>query len=112
MVGRVWGARSASAMASAGGNVSGTPSRDAVLSGLHPARDMQQEHTMATQQISFLIPPYGTATLTLPELLTPDAFARLDAAIDQALGEPRHEREDAAQDPGSIEFNSWLIQRQ
>ena len=32
---------------------------------------------MATQQISFLIPPYGTATLNLPELLTPDAFARL-----------------------------------
>jgi hypothetical protein len=34
---------------------------------------------MATQQISFLIPPYGTATLSLPELLTPDAFARLDS---------------------------------
>jgi hypothetical protein len=67
---------------------------------------------MATQQISFLIPPYGTATLTLPELLTPDAFARLDSAIDQALTEPRLALGDAAPDPGSIEYDSWLIQQQ
>ena len=67
---------------------------------------------MTTQQISFLIPPYGTATLTLPDLLTPDAFARLDSAIDHALAEPRREPGDAAPDPGSIEFDSWLIQRQ
>ena len=67
---------------------------------------------MATQQLTFLIPPYGTATLTLPALLTPEAFARLDSAIDQVLGEPRQNPDDiAAPDPGSIEMDSWLIQR-
>jgi hypothetical protein len=67
---------------------------------------------MTTQQISFLIPPYGTATLTLPELLTPDAFARLDSAIDQALAEPHQAPGDAAPDLGSIEYDSWLIPQQ
>lgn len=68
---------------------------------------------MATQQMTFLIPPYGTATLTLPELLTPEAFARLESAIGGVLGEPRqHLGDTAAPDPGSIEFDSWLIQRQ
>lgn len=64
---------------------------------------------MATQQMTFLIPPYGTATLTLPELMTPEAFARLDSAIGRALGEPRQDLGDAtAPDPGSIEFDSWF----
>jgi hypothetical protein len=67
---------------------------------------------MTTQQISILIPPYGTATLTLPTMLTPDAFARLDAAIDRALGDPCQAHGDAPPDPGSIEFDSWVIQRQ
>jgi hypothetical protein len=56
--------------------------------------------------------PYGTATLTLPELLTPDAFARLDSAIDQALAEPHQALGDAAPDLGSIEYDSWLIRQQ
>lgn len=69
---------------------------------------------MATQQMTFLIPPYGTATLSLPELLTPEAFARLESAIGSMLAEPRQHRDDTAtgQDPGSIEFDSWVIQRQ
>jgi len=67
---------------------------------------------MTTQQISILIPPYGTATLTLPAMLTPDAFARLDSAIDQALVEPRQTLGHGAKDPGSIEFDSWVIPRQ
>jgi hypothetical protein len=67
---------------------------------------------MTTQQITFLLPPHGTATLTLPQLLTPDAFARLDSAIAEALREPcRNGSADAASDPGAIEFDSWLIQR-
>jgi hypothetical protein len=65
---------------------------------------------MTTQQITFLIPPYGTATLTLPELLTPDAFARLDSAIGEALREPRRSGgADATSDPGALEFDSWLV---
>lgn len=67
---------------------------------------------MTTQQIFILIPPYGTATLTLPAMLTPDAFARLDSAIDHALAEPSQALGDAAPDPGSIEYDSWLIRPQ
>jgi hypothetical protein len=48
--------------------------------------------------------------LTLPKLLTPDAFARLDSAIGDGLREPcRNGIADAANDPGAIEFDSWLI---
>ena len=64
---------------------------------------------MTTQQITFLLPPYGTATLTLPKLLTPDAFARLDSAIGDGLREPCRNGIDAVNDPGAIEFDSWLI---
>ncbi len=66
---------------------------------------------MNTQRISILIPPYGTATLTLPELLTTDAFARLDAAVDQALGNLRPAPAEVATDPGAIEYDSWRLQR-
>jgi hypothetical protein len=80
------------------------------FSGLLLTRATQQECSMTTQQITFSIPPYGTATLTLPELLTPDAFARLDSAIGDALRGPcRDGNTDAANDPGAIEFDSWLI---
>lgn len=65
---------------------------------------------MTTQQMSFSIPPYGTATLTLPEQLSPDAFTRLESAIGDALGDPRRALGDhTAKDPGSIEFDSWLV---
>ena len=64
---------------------------------------------MTTQSISILLPPYGSATLTLPEVLTPDAFARLDKAIGDALREPRPAASPAAaRDPAAIEFDSWL----
>ena len=68
---------------------------------------------MTTQQLTFLLPPYGTATLTLPELLTPDAFARLDSAIGNALREPcRDDSTNAANGPAAIEIDSWLIHLQ
>jgi hypothetical protein len=69
---------------------------------------------MTTQQITFLLAPYGTATLSLPERLTPDAFLRLNSAIGQALREPRAAAgcaaAEAATDPGAIEVDSWLVQ--
>ncbi len=64
---------------------------------------------MKTQQITFLIPPDGAATLTLPERLTPDAFDRLEMAINDVLGGPRNFCEPGATDRGSIEFDSWLV---
>ncbi len=65
---------------------------------------------MKMQQITFLLPPYGTATLRLPEILTSDAFARLDSAIAVAMGEPcLGGSANATNDPGAIEFDSWLI---
>lgn len=64
---------------------------------------------MKTQQMTFSIPPYGTATLILPVLLTPDAFASLDSAISRELGEQRRELSGpSADDPGSIECDSWV----
>jgi hypothetical protein len=64
---------------------------------------------MTTQQLTFLLPPYGSATLTLPDRLTPETFTRLEAAIGAALGEPRRDAGAApvARDPGAIEFDSW-----
>ena len=65
---------------------------------------------MTMQQMTFLIPPYWTATLTLPELLTPDAFSRLESAISDTLGDPRRDLGDhTATDPGSVEFDSWSV---
>lgn len=64
---------------------------------------------MTTQQTTFLIPPYGTATLSLPEMLSPDAFNRIVSAIGDALGEPRRDLGDLTADPGAIEFDSWLV---
>ena len=63
---------------------------------------------MTTHQITFLLAPYGSATLRLPERLTPDAFARLDAAVVEALHEPLGDAGAAANGPGAIEFDSWL----
>lgn len=66
---------------------------------------------MTTQQITFLLPPYGSATLTLPELLTPAVFACLDLAIGNALRESCPSGiTDAANNPGAIEVDSWLIE--
>ncbi|MEP7280936.1 MAG: hypothetical protein ABI696_03060 [Rubrivivax sp.] len=67
---------------------------------------------MTTQQITFLLPPYGSASLALPEMLTPETFARLDAAISDALREPhRCGTAEAADDPGAVEFDSWTVHR-
>lgn len=67
---------------------------------------------MMTQQVTFQLPPHGTATLSLPEVLTSDAFARLDAAIGEALRERRLDGSgDAFADPGAVEFDSWLVER-
>jgi hypothetical protein len=63
---------------------------------------------MTTQQTTFLIPPYGSATLTLPGVLTPDAFARLHVAIGEALGGAGSTG--STPDAGAIEFASWFIQ--
>jgi hypothetical protein len=86
------------------------------FSGLLQTRAIQQECSMTTtQEITFLIPPYGTATLTLPERLSPDAYARLDSLIGVALREPCRNgsadtaNTDTANDPGAIEFASWLV---
>jgi hypothetical protein len=72
---------------------------------------------MSTQHISFVLPPYGTATLALPEVLTPEAFARLDAAVGSALQEPSlcgsvHTAHTThpANDPGTLEVASWWRQ--
>lgn len=61
---------------------------------------------MTTQHITIQLPPYGTATLSLPKLMTPDAFMRLDSAIGEALREPGSAN---STDPGAVEYHSWLV---
>jgi len=65
---------------------------------------------MKMQQMTFLLPPYGTATLQFPEVLTAEAFARLDSAIASAMGEPQlHDSTPAAtHDAAAVEVDSWL----
>lgn len=63
---------------------------------------------MNTQQMTFVIPPYGTATLCLPEMLTVDDFTRLTTAVSTALGDvPPDADARIATDPGAVEFDSW-----
>lgn len=61
---------------------------------------------MNTQEIRIQIPPYGTAQLSLPALLSVDRFQRLQAAVGAAVGEPPA-AQSAAADPGAVEFDSW-----
>lgn len=64
---------------------------------------------MNTQEIRFQIPPYGSAQLSLPELLSVDGFQRLQAAVGAiAGGPPKGQAPAAAADPGAVEFDSWL----
>jgi hypothetical protein len=79
------------------------------LSGPLRARNLPTERHMTTQQLTFRIPPSGTATLTLPGQLTPEAFARLESAVGAALDERRPDADPATADPGSIEFDSWRV---
>ncbi|WP_137918135.1 hypothetical protein [Hydrogenophaga sp. 2FB] len=65
---------------------------------------------MTTQQMTFVIPPYGTATLSLPEMLTVDAFSRLTMAVSGALADVSPDADERiATDPGSIEVDSWRV---
>jgi hypothetical protein len=75
--------------------------------GLLKAREFNRSDSMTTQKLTFLVPPYATATLMLPELLTPDAFARLESAVGEALREPRRDGGANANAPGAIEYDSW-----
>ncbi|MBE2263545.1 MAG: hypothetical protein IAE92_12435 [Burkholderiaceae bacterium] len=65
---------------------------------------------MKMQQMTFLLPPYGTATLQFPEVLTSEKFARLESAVASAIREPllHGGASVATDDPGTIEFDSWL----
>lgn len=65
---------------------------------------------MKMQQVTFLLPPYGTATLSLPEVLTTDTFIRLEAAVNDVIGEQAPSVAAKSEtDRGAIEFDSWLV---
>lgn len=63
---------------------------------------------MTMRQTTLSIPDCGAATLTLPEPLTPDSLGHLEVAINRLLCTLRRDlNPDAAEDPGSVEFDSW-----
>ena len=65
---------------------------------------------MTKQQTTLSIPDCAPAALTLPEPLTLESIGRLEAAIASLLRMFRKDlRGDAADDPGSIEVDSWSI---
>ena len=60
------------------------------------------------------IPGGGSATLTLPESMTPAALSRFEAALSSYLRTLRRDLVGAAgdaNDPGAIEYASWAITR-
>ncbi|MBW7833914.1 MAG: hypothetical protein H3C29_11930 [Simplicispira suum] len=65
---------------------------------------------MTTQNVNFQLYPCGSATIALPEVLTSDAFNRLDLAVNDALCQPRRDiSANAAGDPGPIESDACRL---
>ncbi len=60
------------------------------------------------------IPGGGSATLTLPEPMTPAALSHFEAALSSYLRTLRRDlvgAEGDATDPGAIEYASWAIRQ-
>jgi hypothetical protein len=66
---------------------------------------------MTPRQTTFSIPEGGAATLTLPEALTLESMSRLENEFDRMFRMLRSDlRGPATDDPGAVEFDSWIAQ--
>ena len=66
---------------------------------------------MTTQQFTIPLPDDGCATLTLPLNVGADALGPLEQALGSLVRLLRRDlAAPAANDPGVIEFDSWLAQ--
>ena len=80
------------------------------LSRLFQARQLQKDTLMTQQQTTLSIPDCAPATLTLPDPLTLESIGRLEEAIASLFRTVRKDlRGNAADDPGSIEVDSWSV---
>jgi hypothetical protein len=66
---------------------------------------------MTMRQTTLSLPDGARATLTLPDPPSADAIAHLEDAIGSLLRRLRRELgNEAGDDPGAVEFESWLRQ--
>ena len=66
---------------------------------------------MTQPQTTLSIPDCAAATLTLPDPLTMESIGRIERAIGSLFCMFRKDlRNNAADDPGCIEYDSWSIQ--
>jgi hypothetical protein len=71
---------------------------------------LQTETLMTQPQTPLSIPDCAPAMLTLPDPLTLDSISRLEDALASLFRTLRKDlRGNAADDPGSIEVDSWAI---
>jgi hypothetical protein len=79
--------------------------------GLHRSirdGDNLQEHDMPTRHLSVPISGNEAAVLSLPQPLTLDALADLERGLAGSLGALRREMDGSAEDPGALEYESWM----
>jgi hypothetical protein len=66
---------------------------------------------MTPRQTTFSVPEGGAATLTLPETLTLESMSRLENELSRMFRMLRKNLAGpATEDPGAIEFDSWIAQ--
>lgn len=66
---------------------------------------------MTPRQTTFSVPEGGAATLTLPQTLTLESMSRLENEIGRMFRMLRQDLSGpATEDPGAIEFDSWIAQ--
>jgi len=66
---------------------------------------------MTPRQTTFSAADGGAATLTLPETLTLESMSRLENDLGRLFRMLRSDlRGPATDDPGAIEFDSWIAQ--
>lgn len=61
-------------------------------------------------QLNFPLPGHGHAVLTLPQPIAPETLGVLEHDLSAGLRQLQREMRGAADDPGQIEYASWLRQ--
>ena len=65
---------------------------------------------MKVCQLNFPLPGNDHAVLTLPQPVAPETLDVLEHAVSTGLRQLQREMRGAADDPGQIEYASWLRQ--
>lgn len=65
---------------------------------------------MNVRQLSFPLPGHGQAVLTLPQPVAPETLGVLEQTVSAGLRQLQRELRGSTDDPGQIEYASWLRQ--